>query len=108
MKKEEIAHLSISRFHYHLPEEKIARYPLPQRDASKLLLYDEGEIQSAHFIDLPQQLPEGSLLLFNNTRVIHARLLFYKPGGARIEIFCLTPSAPDDYADNVSHAPGTA
>ena len=100
MKKEEIAHLSISRFHYHLPEEKIARYPLPQRDASKLLLYDEGEIQSAHFIDLPQQLPEGSLLLFNNTRVIHARLLFYKPGGARIEIFCLTPSSPADYADN--------
>ena len=100
MKKEEIVHLPISRFHYHLPEEKIARYPLPQRDASRLLLYGEGEIGSAIFTDLPEQLPEGSLLLFNNTRVIHARLLFRKPGGARIEIFCLTPSRPADYAVN--------
>lgn len=100
MKKEEIVHLPISRFHYQLPEDKIARYPLPQRDASRLLLYEDGEISSSMFVELPDKLPEGSLLLFNNTRVIHARLLFYKPGGARIEIFCLTPSLPADYAIN--------
>ncbi|MDD2327537.1 MAG: S-adenosylmethionine:tRNA ribosyltransferase-isomerase [bacterium] len=98
MKKEEIVHLPMSRFHYDLPDEKIARYPLPQRDASRLLLYGEGEIGSATFGDLPDLLPEDSLLLFNNTRVIHARLLFRKPGGAQVEIFCLTPSRPADYA----------
>ncbi len=100
MKKEEIAHLPISRFSYHLPDDLIARYPLPQRDGSRLLLYGEGAIHSAQFTDLPEQLPVGSMLLFNNTRVIHARLLFYKPGGTRIEIFCLTPSRPADYAVN--------
>ncbi len=59
MKKEEIIHLPISRFHYELPEDKIARYPLPQRDASRLLLYEEGEISSNEFIELPDRLPEG-------------------------------------------------
>lgn len=98
MKKEEIVHLPISRYDYHLPGEKIAKYPLPQRDASKLLLYGDSGIRSALFSDLPDRLPEGSLLLFNNTRVIHARLLFRKPGGAQIEIFCLSPSCPADYA----------
>ena len=98
MKREEILHLQISQFHYHLPEEKIARYPLPQRDASRLLLYNGDGIRSERFSHLPDLLPEGSLLLFNNTKVIHARLLFRKETGAHIEIFCLTPSAPADYA----------
>lgn len=98
MKKEEILHLQISQFHYHLPEERIARYPLPQRDTSQLLLYDEEGIRSERFSNLPELLPEGSLLLFNNTKVIHARLLFRKETGAHIEIFCLSPSLPADYA----------
>ena len=98
MKKEEISHLQISRFHYHLPEEKIARYPLLQRDTSRLLLYGEDGISTDSFSNLPELLPGGSLLLFNNTRVIHARLLFRKDTGAHIEIFCLSPSQPADYA----------
>lgn len=98
MKKEEILHLQISQFHYSLPEEKIAKYPLPQRDTSRLLLYGETGISTETFSNLPGLLPEGSLLLFNNTKVIHARLLFRKETGAHIEIFCLSPSAPSDYA----------
>jgi len=98
MKKEAISHLQISQFYYHLPEEKIARYPLPQRDASRLLLYDGDGIRAERFSHLPELLPEGSLLLFNNTKVIHARLLFRKETGAHIEIFCLSPSLPADYA----------
>lgn len=98
MKKEEISHLQMSRFHYPLPEEKIARYPLPQRDTSQLLLYEDDGISTHAFNSLPSLLPAGSLLLFNNTKVIHARLLFRKETGAQIEIFCLSPSAPADYA----------
>lgn len=98
MKKEEISHLQMSRFHYHLPEEKIARYPLPQRDTSRLLRYDDDGISTHAFNSLPSLLPAGSLLLFNNTKVIHARLLFRKDTGAQIEIFCLSPSVPADYA----------
>lgn len=100
MKKEEIVQLPISRFNYHLPEDKIAKFPLPRRDASRLLVFKDEEIDSSIFSELPHLLPEGSLLLFNNTRVIHARLLFHKPEGARIEIFCLTPSLPADYTQN--------
>jgi S-adenosylmethionine:tRNA ribosyltransferase-isomerase len=100
MKKEEIPHLQISQFYYHLPEEKIAKYPLPQRDASRLLLYGAKGISNEIFSNLPALLPQGSLLLFNNTKVIHARLLFRKETGAHIEIFCLTPSRPADYAVN--------
>ena len=100
MKKEEILQLPISGFNYQLPEERIAKFPLPQRDASRLLIYDGEQISSTVFFNLPNALPEGSLLLFNNTRVIHARLLFYKPEGAQIEIFCLNPSNPADYIQN--------
>ncbi len=97
MKKDNIRQLQISRYNYILPDEKIAKYPLPQRDASRLLLYDGGEISATRFGELPELLPRESLLLFNNTRVIHARLLFHKETGAQIEIFCLSPCDPADY-----------
>ncbi|MDR0995256.1 MAG: S-adenosylmethionine:tRNA ribosyltransferase-isomerase [Tannerella sp.] len=95
--------IHISDFDYPLPEERIAKFPLARRDASKLLLYRRdgkggGEIGESVFHNLPDYLPEGSLLVFNNTRVIRARLLFQKETGARIEIFCLEPLEPRDYA----------
>lgn len=98
MKKDDIGELQISRFNYHLPDDKIAKYPLSQRDSSKLLQYRDGALSSCRFNELPALLPEESLLLFNNTRVIHARLLFHKVTGAQIEIFCLSPHKPADYA----------
>jgi S-adenosylmethionine:tRNA ribosyltransferase-isomerase len=100
MKKYQIGELQISHFNYDLPDDKIARYPLSQRDTSKLLLYRNAQLSSCTFNELPALLPQESLLLFNNTRVIHARLLFYKETGAQIEIFCLSPHAPADYALN--------
>lgn len=100
MKKDDIQELQISRFNYHLPDHKIAKYPLSQRDRSKLLQYRDGLLSSFTFNELPTLLPEESLLLFNNTRVIHARLLFQKETGAQIEIFCLSPHTPADYAQN--------
>ena len=98
MKKDDIGKLRISRFNYHLPDEKIAKHPLSQRDRSKLLQYRDGVLSSCTFNELPALLPEESLLLFNNTRVIHARLQFHKETGAQIEIFCLSPHEPADYA----------
>lgn len=100
MQKEKIRQLQISQYNYHLPDDKIAKYPLQQRDASKLLLYDGTGIITSRFAELPGLLPEGSLLLFNNTKVIHARLLFQKETGAQIEIFCLSPHDPGDYVVN--------
>lgn len=100
MKKDDIRQLQISRYNYILPDEKIAKYPLLQRDASRLLLYDGGEISATLFRELPELLPRESLLLFNNTRVIHARLLFRRETGAQIEIFCLSPCEPADYIIN--------
>jgi S-adenosylmethionine:tRNA ribosyltransferase-isomerase len=100
MKKEKIRQLQISHYNYRLPDDKIAKYPLQQRNASKLLLYDGSQIATSRFDELPRLLPEGSLLLFNNTRVIHARLLFRRATGAQIEIFCLSPHHPADYAVN--------
>ncbi|GIV37919.1 MAG: S-adenosylmethionine:tRNA ribosyltransferase-isomerase [Cyclobacteriaceae bacterium] len=79
---------------YHLPEERIAQYPLPERDSSKLLVYNKGEIQHAVFKDLADFLPSNAILFFNDTRVIHARLLFARPTGAQIEVFLLSPEAP--------------
>lgn len=95
--KDNIRQWQISRFNYPLPEEKIAKYPLPQRDMSKLLHYKDAQISSYTFRELPSLLPGDSLLLFNNTRVIHARLLFHRKTGAQIEIFCLSPHEPADY-----------
>lgn len=100
MQKQNIGKLPISRYNYHLPDDRIAKYPLQQRDTSKLLVYGDSGIATFRFNELPELLPEGSLLLFNNTRVIHARLLFRKETGARIEVFCLSPHSPADYVLN--------
>ncbi len=89
--------LSVHDFTYELPEHKIARYPLAERDSSRLLIYKEGAISEAIYRNIHQQLPPGSLLIFNNTKVVAARLLFQKPTGAIVEIFCLEP--PPQYAD---------
>ncbi|MCU0333668.1 MAG: S-adenosylmethionine:tRNA ribosyltransferase-isomerase [Chitinophagaceae bacterium] len=89
--------LSIKDFSYPLPDERIARYPLANRDESKLLMYRQGQISSGIFSELPDQLPTDSLLVFNNSRVVEARLLFEKPTGGLIEIFALEPH--EDYAD---------
>ena len=89
--------IRIADFAYELPDERIAKYPLAERDASKLLIYDHGHISHRHFRDLPELLPEGSLLVMNNTRVIQARLHFHKETGALIEVFCLEPAVPHDY-----------
>jgi len=83
--------LSINDYTYHLPEEKIARYPLAERDASKLLIYKNGKITEDTYSHLDNHLPENSLLVFNNTKVVEARLLFSKSTGGIIEIFCLEP-----------------
>lgn len=87
----------ISQFDYSLPSERIAKFPLESRDQSKLLVYRDGRITDSQFSALTTFLPEGSLLAFNNTKVVRARLIFTKSTGARIEIFCLEPSAPADY-----------
>jgi S-adenosylmethionine:tRNA ribosyltransferase-isomerase len=90
--------IRIEEYNYQLPDERIAKFPLPQRDESKLLLYKDGKISETVFKQLTDYLPEGSLLVFNNTRVIQARLLFRKETGAQIELFCLEPKEPHDYA----------
>jgi len=89
--------IHIAAYNYPLPDDRIARYPLTERDHSKLLIYKEGRISEAGFKHLPDYLPEKSLMVFNNTRVIRARLLFQKVTGAQIEIFCLEPVEPHDY-----------
>jgi S-adenosylmethionine:tRNA ribosyltransferase-isomerase len=83
--------LSIHDYTYELPHDRIAEQPLPERDASRLLVYRNGEIQDDFFYHLPRYLPEGSTLVLNNTRVIEARLFFRKPSGGVIELFCLDP-----------------
>ena len=90
-------HIDISLFDYPLPDERIAKFPLAERSDSKLLVYRNGEITERRFRDLGEVLPEGSLLVFNNTKVIRARLVMHKPSGARIEVFCLEPHSPADY-----------
>lgn len=89
--------LSIAEFTYDLPAERIAKYPLHDRDSSKLLVYKSGKISASTYQNLDQFLPEDTLLVFNNTKVVEARLLFQKPTGGVIEIFCLEPG--DEYAD---------
>jgi S-adenosylmethionine:tRNA ribosyltransferase-isomerase len=92
-----IGAISIEDFNYELEEKKIAKYPLEKRDASKLLLWNDGEISDRQFSDISSLLPSGSLLVFNNTKVIKARLHFRKETGAKIEIFLLEPHTPSDY-----------
>lgn len=98
--------LSISDYNYPLPEERIAKYPLPERDHSKLLIYKDGEVREDLFFRVGDYIPAHSLLVYNNTRVIQARLVFHKPSGARIEIFCLEPLAPHDYQLSLSSTEG--
>ena len=83
--------IAIADYDYPLPDERIAKFPLAERDQSKLLVYKDGNIAESQFFHLPELLPEGAMLLFNDTRVIHARLFFRKPTGSVIEIFCLEP-----------------
>lgn len=91
--------LRIEDFDYALPDERIARYPLAERDSCKLLVRTaDGELSEHVFTELPDILPQDSMLVYNNTRVINARLRFRKPGGALIEVFCLEPVEPRDYA----------
>ncbi|PHI18517.1 S-adenosylmethionine tRNA ribosyltransferase [Lewinellaceae bacterium SD302] len=92
----------IEDFTYELPDDRIARHPLAERDAAKLLHYHDGMIDDHHFWELPELLPPGTLLVGNATRVIHARLHFELPNGRQIEIFCLDPLEPVDYQRNFS------
>src|SRR6218665_2908428 len=86
--------LPISEFTYHLPDERIANYPLAQRDQSKLLYYQSGLITHRMFVELPDLLPADSILIFNYTKVIPARIIFKKETGASIKLFLLTPIPP--------------
>lgn len=97
---EKIKSIRIEDYAYPLEEERIAKFPVEPRDASKLLLYKKGILSETTFRNLPDHLEEKGMLVYNNTRVIHARLFFHKETGARIEIFCLEPLTPADYAQN--------
>ena len=101
-------HICIADYDYSLPEEKIAKFPLERRDSSKLLVWRGGEIGERHFRDLPSLIEGGTLMVFNNTRVIQARLHFRKETGALIEVFCLEPAEPADYALNFQQTGHTA
>jgi S-adenosylmethionine:tRNA ribosyltransferase-isomerase len=89
--------LRIEDFTYELPDERVARYPLPERDSSKLLEYKDGKITEDIYRNIADHIPAGALMLFNQAKVVHARLGFRKPTGGAIEVFCLSPHA--QYAD---------
>lgn len=89
--------IQIKDYNYPLPDERIAKFPLPQRDQSKLLVYDKGTVTHTVFSNIADLLPKGALMVFNNTRVIQARLHFRKETGALIEVFLLEPHLPADY-----------
>lgn len=93
----ETKRIHIKDYNYSLPDERIAKFPLAQRDHSKLLLYKHGEVSEDVFYNIPNHLPEGALMVFNNTKVIQARLHFRKSTGALIEVFLLEPYVPADY-----------
>jgi S-adenosylmethionine:tRNA ribosyltransferase-isomerase len=93
--------ISLKDYHYSLPEERIAEFPLADRASSKLLTFKHGQVNHRIFRDLPGELPKNSLLVFNNTRVIPARLIFQKATGARIEVFLLEPALPTNYEQNM-------
>ena len=92
-----IPHIIIEDYNYSLPDERIAKYPLQQRDASKLLCYKDAKPLEYRFKDLPSLLPEDSVMVFNDTKVVPARLHFQRASGAHIEIFCLEPVRPEEY-----------
>lgn len=95
-----IPEIHIEDFNYPLPDERIAKYPLPERDSSKLLIYRDGLCDSRIFRELPHHLPSDSIMVFNDTKVVPARLFFRRETGAHIEIFCLEPDDPSDYNVN--------
>ncbi len=90
-------HIRIDDYNYDLPDERIAKFPLKERDHSKLLIYNKGALSDDVFYNLPQYLPTGALMVFNNTRVIQARMHFRKETGALIEVFLMEPAEPADY-----------
>lgn len=90
-------HIHISDYNYDLPDSRIAKFPLKERDHSKLLIYDRGTVSEDIFYNLPLHLPAGALMVFNNTRVIQARMHFRKETGALIEVFLMEPAEPADY-----------
>ncbi|MDO4190650.1 MAG: S-adenosylmethionine:tRNA ribosyltransferase-isomerase [Bacteroidales bacterium] len=92
-------HIRIEDFNYELPDERIAKYPLEERDQSQLLIWDGVQPHHQHFYDLPDLLHQGDVLIYNNTKVIQARLHFAKETGALIEIFCLEPHTPSNYEE---------
>lgn len=92
-----IPEIRIEDYNYPLPDERIAKYPLSERDASKLLIYKEGEVSHTSFRNIADILPENSLMVFNDTKVVPARLHFQRESGAHIEIFCLEPVLPEEY-----------
>lgn len=94
----EVQDISIHEYHYDLPEHRIAKFPVTPRHSSKLLEYRGGHINEDAFINLHKHLPEGAMLVFNDTKVIHARLIFSRQTGAQIEVFCLEPANHADYA----------
>ena len=97
MEQKDTKHIKISEFNYPLPDERIAQFPLSNRDESKLLVYRQGEVSEDCFTSLPDYLEPREMMVFNNTKVIQARLHFRKETGALIEVFCLEPIAPNDY-----------
>ena len=104
-------HIKITDYNYPLPDERIAKFPLAQRDHSKLLLYRHGEVGEDVFYHLPEYLPKGGLMVYNNTKVIQARLHFRKETGALIEVFLMEPADPTDYElmfQTTGHAHGSA
>ena len=94
---EDTKHICISDYNYPLPDERIAKFPLTERDHSKLLLYKHGDVSEDIFYNLPEYLPKGALMVFNNTKVIQARMHFRKETGALIEVFLMEPASPSDY-----------
>ena len=98
--------IKIEDYNYDLPEERIARYPLSDRDSSKLLVYSSGKIKQDIFRNISEYLSPDHILVFNHTRVIRARMIFHKQSGAAIEIFCLEPVDPPSYEKNLSSRSG--
>ena len=92
-----IPEIRIEDYNYTLPDDRIAKYPLSERDASKLLVYKDGIPSSSRFTDIVSFLPEGAMMVFNDTKVVPARLHFQRATGAHIEIFCLEPVKPEEY-----------
>ncbi|MBQ0126817.1 MAG: S-adenosylmethionine:tRNA ribosyltransferase-isomerase [Bacteroidales bacterium] len=95
-----IPELRIEDYNYPLPDGRIAKYPLPERDSSKLLIYSGGTCRERIFRNLPEELPSDCIMVFNDTKVVPARLFFRRPTGAHIEVFCLEPHDPADYNVN--------